>query len=123
MKKKVIIKYSESFKIQVVKEYEESYLSLQEISRKYGITGGSTVSVWLKKYGSAQNQNKVVRVEKPEEKQRIKELEKEVKRLRAVLAKETIRATTNESMAQVIAHDLGVDYETIKKKVEEGLLS
>ena len=119
MNKTVIVRYSESFKLQVVKEYEESYLTRKELSFKYGIKGGSTISNWIKKYGSESTQNRIIRVEKPNEKDRIKELEKEVERLKKALAHQTLVAVTKESMAEVIAEDFGVDLEEVKKKVEE----
>lgn len=119
MNKKVVFRYSESFKLQVVKEYEESYLSRLELSKKYGIKGGSTINLWIKKYGSAQSQNKIIRVEKPNEKDRIKELEAELARLKGALAHQTMVAITKESMVEAIAEDFGVDLEKIKKKVEE----
>ncbi|MEZ4938217.1 MAG: transposase [Crocinitomicaceae bacterium] len=119
MNKKVILRYSESFKLQVVKEYEESYLTRKELSLKYGIKGGSTICNWINKYGSQSSQNRIVRVEKPNEKNRIKELEKEVERLKKALAHQTLVAVTKESMAEVIAEDFGVDLERRLKKVEE----
>ena len=119
MNKTVIVRYSESFKLQVVKEYEESYLTRKELSLKYGIKGGSTISNWIKKYGSESTQNRIIRVEKTNEKDRIKELEKEVERLKKALAHQTLVAVTKESMAEVIAEDFGVDLEEVKKKVEE----
>ena len=44
--------YSMSFKLSVVKEYEAGGIGLQELSRKYGIQGDSTVRKWLNKYGT-----------------------------------------------------------------------
>lgn len=43
--------YSESFKLQVVKEHEEDGLSINALQRKYNIGGNTTVSKWVKKYG------------------------------------------------------------------------
>lgn len=45
--------YTESFKIQVVKEYENGGVSREFLKQKYGITGNSTISKWVKKYASA----------------------------------------------------------------------
>lgn len=42
--------YTESFKIQVVKEYEKGGVSLESLKRKYGVSGNSTISKWIKKY-------------------------------------------------------------------------
>ena len=44
--------YTESFKIQVVKEYEKGGVSLLFLKKKYGISGNSTITKWIKKYTS-----------------------------------------------------------------------
>lgn len=42
--------YTESFKLQVVAEYEEGKLSLTALQRKYSIGGNMTVSKWIQRY-------------------------------------------------------------------------
>jgi len=49
MTKKKIKRYSEAFKRQVVGEYE-SGCNVNELQKKYGITGAMTISNWIKKY-------------------------------------------------------------------------
>ena len=44
--------YTLDFKLRVVRELETSHISMNAISRKYGIQGESTVSRWLEKYGA-----------------------------------------------------------------------
>ena len=47
-----VIRYSEALKLQVVSELESGkFRSQQEAREAYGITGGSTIHHWLKKYG------------------------------------------------------------------------
>lgn len=41
--------YSESFKLQIVADYESGYGSLASLSRKYGIQGRDTLLRWLRK--------------------------------------------------------------------------
>lgn len=43
--------YSESFKLQVVLEYEQGGVSEVALQRKYNIGGNTTISKWVKKYG------------------------------------------------------------------------
>lgn len=43
--------YTETFKLQVVKEYEEGGISILALQRKYHIGGNTTVQKWVKKYG------------------------------------------------------------------------
>ena len=71
-------KYSESFKKQVVREFEQGLLNKDQLQKKYGIGGNSRVLVWCRKYGkfayNSSTQNG--RPMKDPQKQRIKELEK-----------------------------------------------
>lgn len=63
-----IVKYSEALKMQVVNELEDGKLcSIGEARERYGITGAATVSSWLRKYGRKHLLPRIIRVEKPEE--------------------------------------------------------
>ena len=56
--------FSLEFKRQVVAELERGKLaSISEANRVYGIRGGSTVSQWVRKYGSEGLLPKKVKVE------------------------------------------------------------
>src|SRR3954465_8823257 len=84
--RRTIIRYSISFKQQVVKEIEEEGLSYEEAKRRYGIKGNATIQKWLAQLGKNHLVNKVVRIEMKGEKDRVKELEAEIKKLKAALA-------------------------------------
>lgn len=73
-------RYSESFKKQVVQEYERGFLNKDQIQLKYGIAGNSVVLEWCRKYGKLYYAKKGVlgRPMKDPQKQRIKTLEKEL---------------------------------------------
>jgi transposase len=74
-KKRTQRDYSLSFKLQLVGEIERGELNYDQANRKYGIQGNTTVSIWMKKFGSlAWRQNPIVTNKKTPE-QRIKELE------------------------------------------------
>lgn len=119
MKKKTVIFYSEAFKLEVVKHYESNGLTMQETSKIYGITGSETLRNWLRKYGKESSLNKVIRVEKPDEKNRLKELENEVKKLKEALADTYLRKVTAESTLEVAAEMMGLTIEELKKKLGE----
>ena len=87
---KTVIRYSISFKRKVVQEIEEEGLLIMEASRRYGIKGGQTVSNWVRKFGKYHLLNKTIRVETMEEKDRIKQLEEENKKLKIALADSTM---------------------------------
>ena len=119
MKKRETIRYSEAFKLQVVKEYENSYLSVAELRRKYGITGGQTLNVWIKRYGKPSSQGKIIKVETPKEQDKLKALEKENKLLKEALANQTVRAIISESTLETFAELMGMNIEDVKKKFGE----
>lgn len=79
------IRYSESFKLQIVKEVESGLL-IESVKSKYGISGSATIQTWLRKYGRDHLLNKIIRIEMPNEIDRIKELEKELSKTKEALA-------------------------------------
>jgi transposase-like protein len=82
---KTTIRYSISFKQMVVKEIEEGK-SIEEQRKKYDIRGGQTIQNWVKTFGKNHLLNKIVRVETMDERNRIKHLEEENKKLKLALA-------------------------------------
>jgi transposase-like protein len=46
------IRYSEAFKMEVVRELEMGGIAFEDISIKYGIKGKGTVSRWVRQYGN-----------------------------------------------------------------------
>jgi transposase-like protein len=83
---RTIVKYSICFKQKVVKEIEEEGLTALEASRRYGIKGGETVKQWIKKFGKYHLLNTIIRVQTMDERDRIKQLEEEITRLKLALA-------------------------------------
>jgi transposase len=83
--RKVSVRYSISFKQQVVKELEAGE-SMYCVRKRYGIGGGQTLQNWIRKFGMNHLLNKVVRVETMDEKDRLKQLEDEVLKLKLALA-------------------------------------
>jgi transposase len=79
------IRYSISFKQQVVQEVEQG-ASQASVRKKYGIGGGETVNKWLRKFGKHHLINQTIRIETMDEKDRVKALEKEVQQLKMALA-------------------------------------
>lgn len=119
MKRKTIIRYSESFKLEVIRKLEEGSMSHGEIRNHYGIKGSETLNKWLRKYGKDNLLNRVVRVEKPNEKSRLKALEDENKKLKEALADAYLRKITAESTLEVAAEMMGLTIEELKKKLGE----
>jgi len=98
---KHLLRYSISFKQKVVKEIEEEGLTLAQAQRRYGISGGSTIQQWLIKFGKNHLLNKVVRVEMKGEKDRVKELEAEIKKLKLALADATMERHALQNLLEI----------------------
>ena len=98
----ITLRYSISFKQKVVKEIEEEGLLLSQAARRYGIKGGQTIPRWVKQLGKNHLLNKVVRIEMNDEKDRIKELEAQVKKLKIALADATLEKQAMETLIEVV---------------------
>src|SRR2546427_3923159 len=110
------IRYSEAFKMEVVRELETQPVSFAEIRRKYGIRGDGTVQYWLGKYGNG-TRGKVVRVERPEEINELKKLKERVRRLETALADANIDLALERSYTRLACERAGIeDVEGFKKK-------
>ncbi len=111
-------RYSEAFKMQVIKELESGKLgSLEEARRVYGIGGSVTIQKWLSKYGRNDLKGKVIRVEKPEEVNQVKLLKEQVKQLKEALADTQVESLVNKSVYELLCENVGVDPDEFKKKV------
>ena len=108
-----VIRYSISFKEKVVSEIELEGLSISEANRRYGINGGETIKKWIKELGRSHLLNVVTRVEMKDEKDRLVEMEKEIKKLKIALAE----AYLSRDCAEEVIKQAGKLYgEDLKKK-------
>lgn len=73
--------YSLAFKLSVIEEVESGNMTYTGVQRKYGIQGKSTVLIWLRKHGRLNWENKELMKERQTPHQKLRELEKKVKRL------------------------------------------
>jgi transposase-like protein len=113
---RTFIRYSISFKQKVVKEIEEEGLGLMEAKRRYGVGGAATINTWLKEFGKSHLLNKIIRVEMKDEKDRLRELEKENQKLKIALAEAYLARDCAEKVIEVA----GEIYQTdLKKKFGE----
>jgi transposase len=114
-----IYRYSEAFKSQVVKEIEDGLSTISEVKKKYGIPGGGTIQNWIKRMGKLVLLSKVIRVEKPDETSRIKELERQIRQLKESLADTQVRYLLAETQFEIVCEQQGLNPEEVKKKLEE----
>lgn len=113
---RISVRYSISFRQKVVREIEEEGLTLEAAARRYGIKGGQTISNWIKKFGRYHLLSKVVRIETMDEKDRIKQLEEENKKLKIALADSMME----KRCLEVVIEEADKAYEMgLKKKLDE----
>jgi transposase len=106
-------KFSEAFKKAVVREFEQGLLNKDQLQRKYGLGGNSTVLKWCRKYGkfAYPKQHSTGRPMKDPQKQRIKELEAKLKAAEGKLK-------VYEKLIEVTNRELDQD---VVKKIEAKL--
>lgn len=110
------IRYSESFKLEVVREMETQGLKAHQVRRKYGIVGGGTVENWARKYGNGL-MGKVIRVETPKDVDERKKLQERVKRLESLLADTNLELALERQYTRLACERAGIeDVEEFKKK-------
>ena len=115
---KPVIRYSEAFKVEVVRELEREGLSFDEVRSKYGIGGVCTVQSWVHKYGNG-SRGKVVRVEKPEEINEREQLKRRVRALERALADANIELALERQYTRMACERAGIqDVAGFKKKAD-----
>ncbi len=117
---KTTVRYSISFKQKVVKEIEEEGLTFSEARGRYGISGGQTLQNWVVTFGKNYLLNKVVRVEMKGEKDRVKELEAEIKKLKIALADAVLAKDALETLVEIVDEHYQTD---VKKNLGQQQLS
>ena len=106
------IRYSISFKQKVVREIELEGLDIEQVKRRYGIGGSHTVQNWVRKFGKNHLLKRVVRIETMDEKDRIKHLEQEIKKLKMALADSVLA----QKCLEVVIDEANKEYKTDLKK-------
>jgi transposase-like protein len=98
--------YSEAFKRQIVREFEQGLLNKDQLKRKYGLGGNSSVLEWCRKYGRFAYHSPTTygRPMKDPQKQRIRELEKKLKaaELKLKIYDKLIEVTNRELDTDII---------------------
>lgn len=101
-------RYSISFKKQVVEEVE-SGSSYSELQKKYDIRGAETIQKWVRSFGRHHLLNKLVRIETMDEKQRLKALEEENRKLKSALADSVVANHMLETLIKVANQEYDTD--------------
>ncbi len=98
-------RYSETFRRQVVSEYEAG-VSVPTLLKKYGIGSYRSVYRWVAKYGRAGLRHEVVRIQSAEEANRVKVLEAQVAELQKALGQVTLEKLKLESILDMLSGEV-----------------
>jgi len=110
------IRYSEAFKMEIVRELETGSINIDQIRRKYGIGCNASIRNWVKKYGNG-SVGRVIRVEKPQEINEREELKRRVRALEKALADANIDLVLERAYTKIACERAGIkDVEAFKKK-------
>lgn len=99
--------YSYAFKLSVVSEVESGELGIKAAARKYGIQSHSTVTNWLRKYGTFDWVNKSIMKMPKSKDQRLLELEQKVLLLEK--QKKELEKKAETADKKVILFDMMID--------------
>ena len=109
------IRYSEAFRMAIVREVEEQDLPFEQVRRKYGIRGSWTVQKWVRQYGNG-SRGKIIRVERPEEINELARLRAELRRVKEALADAHVDLALERAFTRLACERAGVEVEEFKKK-------
>jgi transposase-like protein len=117
MTERRIIRYSVCFKRQVVSELESGRLASIEAAReRYGIGGTSTIQRWLRQMGKNHLQAKVVRVERPDEADQVRQLQRRIAELERALGRTQAENVLHAEYLKQACDALGEEVDSFKKK-------
>jgi transposase-like protein len=119
MSRSVTLRYSEAFKLQVIGQIESGRFECVEHARQaYGIGGTQTVHQWLRKYGRNDLQGRIIRVEKPGERDQIKALKARIRQLEGAVADSKVQEVLARAYFEIVCEEFGVeDVEALKKSI------
>lgn len=118
MERKGVVRYSEAFKLQVVRQLEQGHFrNPWEAGQAYGVKGTGTVARWVRLFGKNYLLGKVVRVMKADEQAEVKALRKRVRELERAVADAHLDLKLEAAYVELACEAAGVqDVAEFKKK-------
>ena len=110
-----IIRYSKSFKMQLVREVETGKSNAWAVQRKYDIKGANTVMRWVRQFGSSKY-GKLIRVEQANEVNEAVRVRGELRRVKEALADTHVALALEQALLAVACEELDQSLEAFKKK-------
>ena len=104
--------FSDSFKIQKVRELESGKTKVSELCKQYQVSH-TNVYRWLRKFGSMKDKKERLIVETDSDTKQLLELKKEIAELERIIGQKQILIDFKDKMIELAEEAYGVD---IKKK-------
>ena len=119
-----IVRYSEAFKLQVVRELEQGrFENAGAAGRAYGVQGSRTVALWVQRFGKDHLLKKMVLVMKADERAEVEELRKRLRELERALADAHLDLKLEAAYVELACEAAGVQDVTEFKKKHAGVRS
>ncbi len=100
----------------LVRELEAGGINMAQIQRKYGVGARASIRHWLGKYGNG-SIGRILRVEKPEERNEKEQLKRRVRALEQALADANIELALERAYTRLACERAGIqDVSEFKKK-------
>ena len=103
------IRYSQAFKLKVIKEIESGKYTIGDARRIYDINGAETIQNWIRKLGKSHLIKDIIRVQMKDEKDKVKELQNRIKVLERALNQAQVDNICWQSLVEVIDEKYGID--------------
>ena len=116
--KKIVKRYSESFKLGVLNELSRCESTKAELTARYGL-GGETINCWIKKFHRKDLLNRVVRIETSEEMDEQKQLRKRILELEKALAQTQLDHLKSSAFLNVAVKELGYENRAAFEKKQD----
>lgn len=124
MEPRTRIRYSEAFKLQVVRDFEQGkFENATAAGHAYGVNGRGTVAGWVQQYGKDHLLGKMVWVMKADEETEVKALRKRVRELEKALAYAHLDLRLESAYVELACEAAGVQNVSEFKKKHAGVLS
>lgn len=107
-------RYSEEFKRSIVGDYESGKYSVLQLERLHGVSNPS-IYRWIYKYSTFNQEGYRVVESKSSSQSKVRDLEKKVKELEALLGRKQVKIEYLETMMEVAKEELNID---IKKNFD-----
>lgn len=106
-------RFSDSFKIQKVRELETGKSKVSDICKQYEVTS-TNVYRWLNKFGSMKNKKERIIIETESDTRQLSELKKRIAELERIIGQKQILIDFKDTLIDIAEEMYGVD---IKKKL------